>query len=97
MASTGEMASFGSSIEEAYWTAITSSNAFRVPQAKSGVLLGGDINCPQMATVAKGLSDLGFKLYCSSQEVEDFLNSLDYVSSAQRVEFPLKGELRMHE
>ena len=40
-----------------------------------------------MRTVAKGLIDLGFKLYCSSPAVEEFLNSIPYVS-AKRLFFP---------
>lgn len=92
MASTGEMAAFGTSMEEAYWASITSSNAFRVPAPRSGVLIGGNTKFPQLATVAKGLSDLGFKLYCSSKEIEDFIAGLPYVTPAERVEFPLKGE-----
>ncbi|GAA5859574.1 hypothetical protein JCM1840_006355 [Sporobolomyces johnsonii] len=57
MASTGEVAAFGSSVAEAYWASLTSTNGFKVPQANSGVLIGGDVACPQMATVAKSLSD----------------------------------------
>lgn len=43
-----------------------------------------------MRSVAKGLIDLGFKLYCSSPKVEEFLNSIPYVK-AQKIFFPLKG------
>lgn len=96
MASTGEVAAFGTDIAEAYWAAITSQNGFRVPVAGSGVLIGGDIACPQMATVAKGLIDLGFKLYCSSPVVEEFLNSLPHVS-AKKIFFPLNDKRLLRE
>ncbi|KAG1746493.1 hypothetical protein EDB19DRAFT_2023429 [Suillus lakei] len=70
MASTGEVASFGTDIHEAYWASLLSTTGFKVPRLNSGVLIGGDITKPEMATVAKELLHLGFKLYCSSPEVE---------------------------
>ncbi|BGP12659.1 hypothetical protein JCM10213_008796 [Rhodosporidiobolus nylandii] len=97
MASTGEVAAFGTDLAEAYWASLTSTNGFRVPQAESGVLIGGDVACPQMATVAKGLSDLGFKLYASSAVVADYLNSLPYVGKTTRIEFPLKDKRKLRE
>ncbi|GAA5980761.1 hypothetical protein JCM10908_001769 [Rhodotorula pacifica] len=97
MASTGEVAAFGSDIAEAYWASLTSTNGFRVPVAGSGVLLGGDVNIPQLATVAKGLSDLGFKLYCSSPVVEEYLNSLPYISKVEKIFFPLRDKRKLRE
>ncbi|GAA6036605.1 hypothetical protein JCM8097_001248 [Rhodosporidiobolus ruineniae] len=97
MASTGEVAAFGSDLAEAYWASLTSTNGFRVPQANSGVLIGGDVACPQMATVAKGLSDLGFKLYCSSSVVEEFLNGLNYVGKVEKIFFPVKDKRKLRE
>ncbi|KAH8828219.1 carbamoyl-phosphate synthase [Flagelloscypha sp. PMI_526] len=58
MASTGEVASFGKDIHEAYWAALLSTTGFK------------------MATIAKQLVDLGFKIYCSSKVVEEHLNAL---------------------
>jgi carbamoyl-phosphate synthase large subunit len=43
MASTGEVASFGANIQEAYWASLLSQTGFKVPRAGSGVLLGRDI------------------------------------------------------
>ncbi|POY71334.1 hypothetical protein BMF94_5646 [Rhodotorula taiwanensis] len=97
MASTGEVAAFGADIVEAYWNSLASVNGFRTPVAGSGVLIGGDVTFPQMATVAKGLSDLGFKLLCSSPVVEDFLNSLPYVSKVEKIFFPLKDKRKLRE
>ncbi|GAA6004391.1 hypothetical protein JCM10207_000703 [Rhodosporidiobolus poonsookiae] len=97
MASTGEVAAFGKDLAEAYWASLTSTNGFRVPQANSGVLIGGDVACPQMATVAKGLSDLGFKLFCTSSEVEQYLNSLPYVGKTEKIFFPVKDKRKLRE
>lgn len=96
MASTGEVASFGKDIYEAYWASLLSTTGFKVPKAGSGVLLGGDISKPEMATIAKRLVDLGFKLYCSSPVVEDFLNDVQYVA-AKRIFFPTKDKRKLRE
>ncbi|KZO90341.1 putative arginine-specific carbamoyl-phosphate synthetase, ammonia chain [Calocera viscosa TUFC12733] len=96
MASTGEIASFGRNMQEAYWAALLSTNGFKVPQAGRGVLMGGDTTKPEMATVARSLVDLGFKLYCSSAEVADFLNGLPYVN-CKRIFFPLKDKRKLRE
>lgn len=96
MASTGEVASFGKDVHEAYWASLLSTTGFKIPAANSGVLIGGDISKPEMVTIAKQLIDSGFKLYCSSPVVETFLNDIPYVS-AKRIFFPKtdKRKLRM--
>ena len=96
MASTGEVASFGRDIHEAYWASLLSTTGFKVPREKSGVLIGGDIRTPEMRTIAMTLSNLGFRLYCSSQLVEEFLNHLPYVS-AKRIFFPTKDKRKLRE
>ncbi|KAI0090733.1 carbamoyl-phosphate synthase [Irpex rosettiformis] len=96
MASTGEVASFGQDIHEAYWAALLSQTGFKVPRQGSGVLIGGDITKPEMATVAKTLTNLGFKLYCSSPIVEEFLNDLHYVT-AKRIFFPTHDKRKLRE
>ncbi|KAJ7928453.1 carbamoyl-phosphate synthase [Mycena leptocephala] len=88
MASTGEVAS--------YWAALLSTTGFKVPKAGSGVLLGGDISKPEMTVIAKRLVDLGFKLYCSSSVVEEFLNGVQYVA-AKRIFFPTKDKRKLRE
>jgi len=92
MASTGEVASFGTTVQEAYWAALLSQTGFKVPRAGSGVLIGGDINKPEMQTIAKGLVDLGFKIYCSSSVVEEFLNKTVPFISAKKILFPTKDK-----
>jgi carbamoyl-phosphate synthase large subunit len=96
MASTGEVASFGKDIHEAYWASLQSTTGFKLPHAGSGVLLGGDTTKPEMVTVAKGLIDLGFKLYCTSPGLEEFLNDIPYVV-AKRIFFPTKDKRKLRE
>lgn len=96
MASTGEVASFGEDIYDAYWTSLLSTTGFKKPRPGSGVLIGGDITKPEMRTVAKGLTDLGFRLYCSSGTVEEFLNEDPYVR-AKKIFFPKKDKRKLRE
>lgn len=96
MASTGEVACFGENIYDAYWTSLLSTTGFRKPRPGSGVLIGGDINKPEMRTIAKGLTDLGFKLFCTSQEVEDFLNEDSYIR-CKKIFFPKKDKRKLRE
>ncbi|KOS16534.1 carbamoyl-phosphate synthase [Malassezia pachydermatis] len=96
MASTGEVASFGQDIHEAYWASIASTTGFRIPQAQKGVLLGGDLSTPELSVIAKKLYNLGFKLYCSNPDVEAALNRLPHVS-AKRIWFPLKDKRKLRE
>jgi len=49
-----------------------------------------------MRTIATTLSNLGFRLFCSSQAVEEFLNYLPYVS-AKRIFFPTKDKRKLRE
>ncbi|KAH9050939.1 carbamoyl-phosphate synthase [Lactarius deliciosus] len=96
MASTGEVASFGADVYEAYWASLLSTTGFKVPREKSGVLLGGDVRTPELRTIAITLSNLGFRLYCSSSAVEEFLNDLPYVA-AKRIFFPTKDKRKLRE
>lgn len=96
MASTGEVASFGKDIHEAYWASLLSTNGFKIPKAGSGVLIGGDITKPEMATIAKGLAGLGFKLHCASSTVEAFLNELPYIK-AKKIFFPTRDKRKLRE
>ncbi|KAH9942217.1 carbamoyl-phosphate synthase [Epithele typhae] len=96
MSSTGEVASFGRDIQEAYWASLLSTTGFKKPRQGSGVLIGGDVDKPEMRTIAKTLTDLGFKLYCSSPVVEEFLNGIPYVS-AKRIFFPKTDKRKLRE
>jgi carbamoyl-phosphate synthase large subunit len=96
MASTGEVASFGKDIYEAYWASLLSTTGFRVPKHGSGVLIGGDIKKPEMRTIARKLAELGFKIYCSSSEVEHFLNGIPLVFS-KKIFFPVQDKRKLRE
>jgi carbamoyl-phosphate synthase large subunit len=96
MASTGEVASFGKDIYEAYWAALQSTTGFKLPRAGSGVLVGGDISQPALKRVAKRFADLGFRLYCSSKEVEGHLHNPPYLS-CKRIFFPTKDKRMLRE
>ena len=96
MASTGEVASFGKDIYEAYWASLLSTTGFKIPSPGSGVLIGGDVSKPEMTSIAKQLSNLGFKLYCSSPVVEEHLNYIPYVT-AKRILFPTKDKRKLRE
>jgi len=96
MASTGEVASFGKDIHEAYWASLLSTTGFKVPKANSGVLIGGDVTKSEMVAIAKQLQNLGFKLYCSSPAVEECLNAIPYVT-AKRIIFPTFDKRKLRE
>jgi carbamoyl-phosphate synthase large subunit len=96
MASTGEVASFGSDVREAYWASLLSTTGFKLPRPGKGVLIGGDITKPEMETISQGLVELGFKLYCSSEMVEEYLNKLPHVS-CKKIFFPKKDKRKLRE
>ncbi|CAG8458888.1 16542_t:CDS:2, partial [Acaulospora morrowiae] len=77
MASTGEVACFGKDKYEAYWSAIQSTQNFRVPEIGSGILLGRDefTDEDDFYAVAHTLSkDLGHPLYTNSETVTKYLS-----------------------
>ncbi|KAH9174924.1 carbamoyl-phosphate synthase [Lactarius sanguifluus] len=55
MASTGEVASFGADVYEAYWASLLSTTGFKVPR--------GDVRTPELRTIAITLSNLGFPAF----------------------------------
>lgn len=95
MASTGEVAAFGADIHEAYWASLLSTTGFKIPKRGSGVLIGGDVTRPEFPQVVKGLSNLGFKLYCTNNEVEDFVDEIPYAAKAKKIVFPLKDKRKL--
>ena len=96
MASTGEVASFGRDVHEAYWAALLSTTGFRVPRAGSGVLLGGDTRVPEIHTIATTLAGLGFRVLCASPAMEHFLERLPFVH-ARRIAVPRRDKRRLRE
>ncbi|CAG8592366.1 19584_t:CDS:2 [Dentiscutata erythropus] len=76
MASTGEVACFGKDKYEAYWSAIQSTQNFRIPKPGSGILLGRDnlTEDDDFYAVAHTLSkDLGHPLFTSSPKTTEHL------------------------
>ncbi|GMM29205.1 carbamoyl-phosphate synthase (glutamine-hydrolyzing) [Martiniozyma asiatica (nom. inval.)] len=95
MASTGEIACFGSDLVEAYWTSMQATMNFHLPLPPSGILLGGDVTKEYLGTVAKTIEPLGYKYYTASETVAQYLK--EYVNcDVQVIEFPKtnKRELR---
>lgn len=75
MASTGEIACFGKTLVDAYWTSLQSTMNFKVPEPGSGLLFGGAISRDWLTKVADYLSPLGYKFYAVEKEVAHFLES----------------------
>lgn len=90
MASTGEIASFGKDLIEAYWTAVQSTMNFRLPLPPEGILLGGDITKPELAGIVDYLKPLGYKFYAANSQVKDHLEStVKDGCEVQVIEFPV--------
>ncbi|KIK96688.1 hypothetical protein PAXRUDRAFT_825663 [Paxillus rubicundulus Ve08.2h10] len=96
MASTGEVASFGSDVYEAYWAALLSTTGFKPPRPRSGVLIGGSPQTPELQFIAKTLHSLGFKLYVSSPTMESTLSHLPHVT-CKRIFFPTTDKRLLRE
>ncbi|KAN0081253.1 hypothetical protein V8E55_008877 [Tylopilus felleus] len=96
MASTGEVASFGSDVYEAYWASLLSTTGFKPPLPRSGVLIGGSPNTPELPFIAKTLHSLGFKLYVSSPAIEATLTAIPHVT-CKRIFFPTTDKRRLRE
>ncbi|OCF54288.1 carbamoyl-phosphate synthase arginine-specific large chain [Kwoniella mangroviensis CBS 10435] len=96
MASTGEVASFGKDVHEAYWAALLSVNGFKLPKKNSGILLGGDISRSEMPTIASNLLSLGFKLYTYDSKVESFINEQPNLA-IKKIYVPVKDKRKLRE
>lgn len=97
MASTGEVAAFGTDVKEAYWTALQSVQNFKVPKPGNGVLFGGDTSKPEMATVAKILAPLGYKLYASNSAVKTHIDAELGSEHVTVIEFPKTDKRKLRE
>src|SRR5271169_678098 len=97
MASTGEVACFGTDVREAYWTAIQSTQNFRVPQPGNGILLGGDTSKPELFSVAKDLAGLGYKLFAVSPDVKSALEQQVEGVTVEIIEFPKTDKRKLRE
>jgi carbamoyl-phosphate synthase large subunit len=73
MSSTGEIACFGKTLIEAYWTSLQSTMNFRVPEPGEGILLGGSTEMLELPQIVKYLQPLGYKFLAASQDVKEHL------------------------
>lgn len=91
MASTGEVASFGKTAIDSYWTALQSTMNFTVPLPGEGILLGGDeYNIKHLQNITKILSKLGYKLFVVDAEIKSHLDSFTTEGNAiNLITFPL--------
>ncbi|KAI1003571.1 Carbamoyl-phosphate synthase arginine-specific large chain [Podosphaera aphanis] len=98
MASTGEIACFGKDLIEAYWASIQSTMNFRMPEPGEGLLFGGDITQPILASIVDYISPLGYKLYAAEQEVKEYLESTAKNNvSVEVIEFPTQDKRALRE
>lgn len=101
MASTGEVASFGKNIHEAYWTSLQSVQAFKIPVPGKGILVGGDLSRAEVKPILSGLDKLGYKIYASSDatatNLSSLLNEIGAKSSASAIEFPKTDKRALRE
>ena len=98
MASTGEVASFGKTLLESYWTAIQSTMNFQVPLPPSGILVGGDLTKDYLGRVVNLLDSVGYKIFVTGQQTSDYLKAFRASpSSVQIIEFPKNDKKRLRE
>ena len=98
MSSTGEIASFGKDVTEAYWTALQSTMNFKLPLPPSGILFGGDLQQDFLGDVAKIIAPIGYKYYTASPEVAEYLKKYlpsDY--QVEVIEFPKTDKRALRE
>lgn len=96
MASTGEIACFGDSLVEAYWTSMQATMNFKVPLPGSGLLFGGDLLNEKLGHVAQTVSGLGYNFYTASPEVAEYLSK--YVSEqVEVIAFPKTDKRALRE
>ncbi|KHJ31114.1 putative carbamoyl-phosphate synthase arginine-specific large chain [Erysiphe necator] len=75
MASTGEVASFGKDLIEAYWTSLQATMNFQVPKIGEGLLFGGDTFMLALPRIIDYLAPLGYKFYVAEQKVKSFFEA----------------------
>ena len=98
MASTGEIASFGRDLVEAYWTALQATMNFRLPLPFEGILLGGDSSNPQLGNVVDYLKPLGYKFFAANNKVKhDLESTVRDGCEVQVIEFPVEDKRALRE
>ncbi|KAF7509487.1 argininosuccinate lyase [Endocarpon pusillum] len=89
MSSTGEIASFGKDLIEAYWASLQATMNFRVPEPGEGILLGGSTELPELPQIVTYLQPLGYKFFAASADVKRHLEQGgDGKVEVEVIEFP---------
>lgn len=98
MASTGEIACFGTDLVEAYWTSLQSTMNFRLPLPGEGLLFGGDVSKPQLAGIVDYLKPLGYKFFAANKEVKNHLElTVKDGCEVKVIEFPTDDKRALRE
>lgn len=98
MSSTGEIACFGKTLTEAYWTSVQATMNFRMPEPGEGLLFGGDVGYSELSAIVDYLSPLGYKLFAADQAVKQHLESAAKGNiSVEVVEFPVTDKRALRE
>ncbi|KAF2001135.1 carbamoyl-phosphate synthase [Amniculicola lignicola CBS 123094] len=97
MASTGEMACFGTDIIEAYWASMQSTMNFRLPQPGEGLLFGGESTSQDLVTIAKYIHPLGYKFYAANKDVKALLEGGAEGVEVEVIEFPKEDKRALRE
>lgn len=96
MASTGEIACFGSTVTEAYWTSLQSTMNFHLPMPPSSILFGGDLSRPELASIACVFAKNGYKLCSANEKVAEYLRKATN-TDVTVVEFPKTDKRALRE
>ena len=98
MSSTGEIASFGTDLNEAYWTSLQSTMNFRMPEPGEGLLFGGDISMKELPQIIDYLKPLDYKFFAASKDVKQLLESTANGDvSVEVIEFPKEDKRALRE
>ena len=97
MASTGEVACFGSTVVDAYWAAIQSTMGFKVPAPGSGILLGGNSTREALPQIVRYLAPMGYKLFAVNNKVKSDLEAAVEGVEIKVIEFPTDDKRKLRE
>ncbi|KAI9845851.1 MAG: carbamoyl-phosphate synthase (glutamine-hydrolyzing) cpa2 [Sclerophora amabilis] len=98
MSSTGEIASFGTDLIEAYWTSLQGTMNFRLPVPGEGLLLGGDTTQPGLSRIVDSLHPLGYKFFAASSGVAEHVEQASGGKvSVSVIDFPKEDKRALRE
>lgn len=98
MSSTGEVACFGTDLQEAYWVSLQATMNFHVPLPPRALLFGGDISKQHLATIASALAPLGYKILAASTTVQSYLRgALGDSHPVELINFPKSDKRALRE